>query len=176
MRVTLFTLGTLSLLAMFAWIGIFSSSPALVVDIAGQGFSEPSFSAATNEDLTRGEQVRDRLVAAANRWDFLFQLAGWVSLAATSTVTLATGVFGKLDPPGAGRRSLGIITIGFLSALASVATLGGAYAKGESQAFRSGAVELTTALRRSVDELKEDPSQQQAVLLQLKPAIDLADR
>ncbi|MBP0115585.1 hypothetical protein [Bradyrhizobium vignae] len=176
MRMLLFGLGVLSLLALVIWIGFFSSRPAFRAEIAGRGFSEPSFSATANNELTRGEKVRDGLVEGAKRWDFLFHLASWASLAATSIVTLITGALGNLDTLGPNKRSLRIVAIGLLSALASVSTLFGSYAKGETQSFRAAAVELTTTLRRSVNDLKAAPSDEQAILLQLKPAIDGAER
>lgn len=133
MRLVLLILGVASLLAMAAWMANYSFSPGFEAELGGKGFNEPTFSAIANAELSRGEQVRDALVSSANHWGFLFQLAGWVSLAATSIVTLLTGIFGKLEPSSAGRRSVKLIAIGLLSALASAATLGGSYAKSEAQ-------------------------------------------
>jgi hypothetical protein len=116
------------------------------------------------------------LVARSNRWNGLFNVAGWVSLACTSLVALLAGICGKREAATDGRRSPLLIVIGFAGALASASTAFSSFAKGRGQDAETAAVSLTASLRRAVEGIRVNPQAEAATLIELKTVIGLAER
>lgn len=177
MRRFLVLCGILGFVGLLAWLGAVLTGRGVIVDFGGKGFSEPTFSGAAQELLKHGEAVRDMLVARSNRWNLLFNIAGWVSLACASLVTLLAGVFGKRGEAAPdGRRPPLLIVIGVAGALASASTTFSSFAKGQGQSAETAAVGLTASLRRAVEGIRANPSAEAATLIELKTVIGLAER
>ncbi|MER8809556.1 hypothetical protein [Mesorhizobium australicum] len=176
MRRLLVLFGILGFIVLVVWLGAFVAARGVVVDFGGKGFSEPTFSVPAQEMLTHGEAVRDALVTRSNRWNWLFNVAGWVSLACTSLVTLLAGVSGNRKAAPSGRRPPLLIVIGVAGAVASATTAFGSFAKERGQDAETTAVSLTASLRRVVEGIRANPQAEAATLIELKTAIGLAER
>jgi hypothetical protein len=177
MRAVFLSLGFALLVALVLWIALYAVSPETAIEVIGKGFTEPTFSDTANATLSRAEAARDAAIREFRLWNFISQVAGWITLAASSVVTITAGLLGRpeTEQPSSVRPAR-LYLIGGLGALSSVATLSGAYAKDIGQTARTDAIEIARVIRRTAETLKAAPDQEALLLSELDATLRMTER